>query len=496
VGAGGPPDLFAVVPSGLFKPLGGTLAPLYWRALARFYQYEFEEPTQGLVKSTAVELAETVLRESALWRDARESILAEMAEDEPDGAADDDGIRHAARRLVDRLAAAGWFHFEYQSRIGEVLNFYPYAARIIAPLLGVARDEQPVLQGYAIAVLQALRPDATATRPGWAIMEAKDQMAEFVRELKLLNRNIYDATRRLIAEATSASVVLEDLLTRYQRRVMGSFHRLKTVDNPFRHRGEIFLRLDTLEMDEVALDRAARWYAEEHATDLVSARQVVVQAMTTVRRQLEALPDLVHDIDARNARFSGSARNRLVYLLSRNRHIDGQLQALIDHLIRDEVDAVPVDLYRTRFLREDFLYIVPEKRVPPAPTLLPDAIPSDIPTLRERARRLMEQPFSERMVRRYIEGLLAGRSRVAAAELPLASDEDYVRFICVVMYGCSPAGPYRFRPVECPADACGGATCPVCRRTEGRYRVPAGEIERQRAQRATSATAGRLPAGR
>jgi hypothetical protein len=475
------PDLFAAVPAAFFAPLTGRYAALYWATLARYYQYEFEEPTNGLVKPVAIELAEDVVRRSSLWRDEPDVVLREMAADEPYEALTDEAaqLRATARRIVDRLERSGWFHFEYRSQLGELLNFYPYAARILNELLRVARDEQPVLPGYALTVLNALRPESVASRPGWAVAEVRRVTAEFVRELKVLNRNIYDATRRLLAEATSASAVLEDLLGRYQRRVMGSFHRLKTVDNPFRHRGEIFARLDALEDDAQLLESAARWHAEQHDVDLASARTAVAEALRTARWQFETLPDLIDDIDARNARFSGIARNKLVYLLSRNRHVDGQLQRLIDRLTSGEAPPIPFDVYRCQLLGDDFLYTPPERRAPSVPLPLAEAIALNPPHLRDRAERLLRQPFGERAIREYVERFLAGRRRADAAEIPIATDDDYVRYICVLAYGLGHGAPYHFTPTVCARPGCAVVGCPDCHRTAGPYRVPTGTIERR-----------------
>jgi hypothetical protein len=483
--ATGVPDLFASVPATLFLPLGAEYRSLYWGALARFYRYEFEEPTNGLVRATAWELAEEVLRSAPEWREGRAALVGALAPDELHEmmTSEEQQLRATARRLVDRLERAGWFHFEYRSQLGEVLNFYPYAARILDPLLRIARQEEPVLQNYAYAIQHALRAESVAARPGWALEEARRKAAEFVRELKVLNRNIYDHTRRLLQEATTAAGVLEDLMGRYQRRVMGSFHKLKTVDNPFRHRGEIFARLDAFERDELLLDRAARWHQEQYDTDPASARAAVGHALRTVRQQLETLPALLVDIDARNSRFSGVARNRLLYLLSRNRHVDGQLQGVIDAMVAGTAPEFALDLYHCRLLGDDFLYVPRQQRTPREATPLDVVTATDPAVLQEKAQRLMNQPFGERAIRRYVDAALAGRDRMSAEELPLASDDDYVRYVCVIAHGLAAGAPYRFAAAGCdkaPLDApvCPDPRCETCRVERNGYRVPRGLIER------------------
>jgi hypothetical protein len=170
------PALFDQVPPALFGPLASSHAELYWQLLARFYHLEFEGEPFFLVKGTAVEVAEEVLRTSRLWLERRDEILAEEfahgAEGEERPAADWDEasvLRAGARRLVARLEQTGWFHFEYRSTIGQVLNFFPYAARILETLIRGARDEQPVFQGYAHSIASLLKPEAFAAKPGGVV---------------------------------------------------------------------------------------------------------------------------------------------------------------------------------------------------------------------------------------------------------------------------------------------------------------------------------------
>jgi hypothetical protein len=152
-----------------------------------------------------------------------------------------------------------------------VLNFYPYAARILDTLVGVARDEQPVFQGYAYSIAALLKPESFAAKPGVAISEAKRHTLELVRELKILNRIIFQFTQRIMQQVQTAAGVLEEGIDRYRQAVLANYHRLKTIDNLYKFRGDILLRLDAIERDAASLSNAAAWYAEQLALDLASA---------------------------------------------------------------------------------------------------------------------------------------------------------------------------------------------------------------------------------
>ena len=147
--------------------------------------------------------------------------------------------------------------------MGEILSFHPYAARILETLLRIARDEQPIFQGYVHSIAALLDPKTFVQRPGVSLSEAKRHAIDLVRELKILERNIHVFTQRVLDEAATAANVLEEGLDRYEQAVMANYHRLKTVDNVYRQRSAILDRLDMVERDELALDEAAEWYASQ-----------------------------------------------------------------------------------------------------------------------------------------------------------------------------------------------------------------------------------------
>ena len=79
VGSGGmsvSPPLFSRIPGALFGPLAGGHATLYWAMLSTFYHHEFEREPFFLVRSVVVDTTEELVRESSLWSERREELLA------------------------------------------------------------------------------------------------------------------------------------------------------------------------------------------------------------------------------------------------------------------------------------------------------------------------------------------------------------------------------------------------------------------------------------
>ncbi|MBK6688182.1 MAG: hypothetical protein IPG45_27150 [Deltaproteobacteria bacterium] len=464
------PDLFARVPTGLFAPLGDPHAALYWALLGTYYQHEFEREPFALAKAFALELAEREIRRSSHWAQKSAALVA-LAREDPDATGDDEDllVRGLARRLLLRLERSGWVHFQYRSGQGEVLSFPPYAARIVEVLLRVAKDEQPVLQGFVHSIAALLEARAFAERPGLSLFEAKRHTLDLMRELKILERNIHRYTQEILDEATSAAKVLEFGLDHYQQAVMGNYHRLKTVDNVYRQRASILQRIDAIEQDQAALDRAADWYAGQGAVGPLEARHRVNEDLALIRSHFDRVPELVDQIDARNARFSHVTLRRLMYLLRQDRRTEGQLQRIIDALAKDEAPEIEVDLFRAELLFDDPLYVPPQRRprAQPQPLARPPA-PSEA-NKRAVAQKL-ERAFARAKVEAYVEQLLAGRHQVDLEAVPVVDDQDYVRLLYLAAYGLQRDSSFSVVPGK-------------ERLQKGPYSHPDGHLERRRRRR-------------
>jgi hypothetical protein len=459
-------DLFDQVPRAFFGPLSSALAPLYWAILARFYQYEFEREPFFLLRETAVEVIEAILAESPLWSERREEILE---------GADDSGEekeRQAARRMLDRLEASGWIHFEYRSSAGgAVLNFHAHAARVMEVLMRTARGEQPILQGYAHSIATLLKPDSFAGSPGVALMEAKRNTLDLVRELKILNRNMQAFTQKLLDEASSAATILEQGLDRYQSAVMANYHRLKTVDNLFKWRTRILDRLERIARDAASLDLAAAWTAEQYGVDREEARRRIDGALMLMRSQFETLPDITDDLDRRNARFSGVALRKLMYLLRQDRRTEAQLQFLVDALAGEEDVDADFDVYSCALLADGFLYTNRRKRAPLEAQKLEHKGSRDPNEVREEAAARVRRLFGRKRIEERIAEILAGREAIDTKDLPLEDDADYVGSMYTAAYGLDGRSPFTFE--ERPGD----------RVERGPYRIPPGRIRMKRKRR-------------
>lgn len=462
------PNLFSQVSSDLFRPLSGPIAPVYWEILATFYAHEFEREPFFLEKPKAVDIIEQVLAASPIWQARQDLLSTDEIGPDPAPAADETPLRANARRLLARIELTGWIHFEYRASFGEVLNFHPHSARILETLLRIARDEQPVFQGYAHSIASLLEAKAFAGRPGVSLIEAKRATLEMVRELKILNRNIFAFTQRMVNEAVTAASVLEHGLEKYRSAVLANYHRLKTIDNLYKWRGEILHRLDAIERDALALASAARWYAEQHQVDLDAATARVHEDLSVMRQQFDSLPDITDDIDERNARFSGIALRRLMYLLRQDRRTEGDLQRIIDAVSTVDGPELEFDVFKCELLGSDFLFTPRKARPKVEPQPLPRPPPDD-PGLKRRVAERLKRETSRAKINALVAELLRGRPHATLAEAPLEHDLDYVRLIYIAAYGLDGNSPFRFQPSPMSEPS-----------RKGPYAFPRGRLERPR----------------
>lgn len=475
------PDLFASVPQSFFKPLGNSYSGLYWRILASFYRHKFEGLPHELLRSVALEMVEEILLESDEWRTRRAEVIDSVADVEGGGTPLADDARDTARRLLTRLVEAGWVFFEFYRDVGEVLTFRPSAARVMDQLLRIARQEEPVLQSYA-NTLDLLLSAGSAT-PGSTIHQIRRLTVEYSRELRILRENMRDSIRKVVEAGESAAEVLEEAFDHYDARIGRNYDLIKTRDNVYGWRGTVVGRLDALAAQVGLVAEAAGWYSEQFRLEPEQAHDHVRQDIALVREHIDAMPQIIADLDKRNQRFSSAASRRIAYLTRHDAALEGQLQFLIDRSGEGKISALPFALFQAEFLYGNALATPRQKRAEPRSGHLKGAPEVDEAEAEARFKKAVSSRYSMKEVDRRVRTLLAGRSWVDSKAIPLDQEEDYVFYMFMVQYGLHEPRQvdYRFALVECGRpNGCEGMACPVCRDHRNGFNVPAGHLLSER----------------
>jgi hypothetical protein len=318
---------------------------------------------------------------------------------------------------------------------------------------------------HSIAALLDAR--TFAQRPGVSLAEARRHTLELGRELKILERNVHLFTQRLLDEANTAAGVLAEGFDRYENAILANYHRLKTIDNVYRQRSAILDRVSAIERDEQALESAAEFYAAQRGLERQPARAAVIDDLHAIRAHFDLIPDLVAEIDARNARFSGVALRKLRYLLRQDRRTETQLEYIVGALARGEAPDLEFDVYRCELLADGFLYEPPKKRPKTPPQVLSTAARGDREKLYREAASRVQRLAARRRIEQFVRQFLGERNSASLEELELKDDASYVRLLYLVGYGLEGSSSFHFDPEG-------------SRLQQGPYGFPAGRVRRGR----------------
>lgn len=214
----------------------------------------------------------------------------------------------------------------------------------------------------------------------------------------------------MLDDAATAADVLEEGFDRYEHAVMANYHRIKTVDNVYRQRSAILQRLDAIERDNAALEYAAEWYAVQRGTSREEGRFAVKTELAQMRSHFDNIPQLVDDIDTRNARFSGVALRKIRYFLRQDRRTEGQLQFIVDALAKGDTPELEFDAFRCELLAGNFLYTPPTAREQASPRRLVKQATTNRERIRQEVAAGVRRMFARRRIDEFVLMLLDGRN--------------------------------------------------------------------------------------
>lgn len=483
---------FSHLSTAFFSPLTGRLAPIYWAVLERCYLHDLNAPY--LTKARALETAEDVVRTSALWTESHARVVAELDHDEQADAASEAPTGHAsgdassnddieadiARRLLARLEMCGWFHYEHQTGRGLVVNINPWPSRILALLMRMTYDAPPGLQEYTAMLLSTLAPERLADDAGPKLRVVARETGEWVRELKVLDRNIYASTKRLLSEAKEAPAVLAERFDMYDRYIAGDYHRIKTSDNFYRVRDRLLAQVDAFEANDRLYADAVAYVQAANASDEATAQTSVADDFARIRERLDAVPDILRSIDGRHARFGSLVNRKLQYLLHHDRRFEGELEAAIEALRRPKSPELEVDLFACQLLGDDCLFVPPRARQRVLPPPIRRRQPVDEAAKRALAQALFDKAYGRPRLEREMLAALTSYTTMTPATFPVTNDNQYVQAIYRVAYGRDGKSAYRFEPTTCGGRRrCRQPACTHCYLTFGIYRIPNGTFSRR-----------------
>ncbi len=447
---------FDVLPAALFNPLGsGGHQRHYMAVLLRIYKMaEFNR--FGLTREVVVaEIVDYVTHEGA------DALITEdeTFDGDPESPNTSDARQYASW-MLRRLVEAGWLEREQSADYTEYITLPDYAFTLLEALRTIQEQKPREYTGQLYAAHQLLTSENEDFSPALALTQAYENVRQLVRGLNELNQNI----RRYTERVTRDRPVADLLRLQYDdyAQVLGpAYHALKTSDHVSRYRRDIVTRLQTWELDEEWLHRAADELATQGRLTPAQATDELHHFLRFIIVQLESLDPLLAEIDRRHAQYLRTSLRQIRYqLVGADGSFKDRLILLakgLAALLNDDVAALPAEApaFHAMPVREPdsrSLYTPPRRRAPfePAPVAPAVLDPEAVRAIRAETLNALGQTITPAKIQHFVAQFFNGHRTLHVSELPpdaFATPEDLPWLIYTIAYGNHPEVRYDVEPL-------------------------------------------------
>lgn len=352
--------------------------------------------------------------------------------------------RQKANHVITVLKKHGWLGEEELGDYKTSLNLFDYAIRIIDLLEKIEQHTQPEYTGEIFAVYSLLA--SFTTDEGIGVLEqAAIKTEDIMRKLKALKANIYrfyyDITKKHKRE--DLQDLLNKLLVEYKENFFDSaYYNLKTTDSLSRYKRGILQAVNGLENNEELMDSIAQNVMQvKRIEDYNQAYQYVEDKLRAISENFNALEYLIKAIDRKNEQYVSAAASKILFFTNQSDDIEG----IFNRLFRIVLSNADVDysmvfrLVQTKNLDTESLYNQRRARqetVPDEINYEEDMIPESFRA--EKIRALLKNNiYGKKEIDRFVQSLLKQQDVVEAANIPLDTQEDYVKLLLIFLYSKS-----------------------------------------------------------
>lgn len=407
------PDLFALVPDGLFGPLASANRRHYWQLLGRLFD-EYFGPEAPLPPSTGY-LRREITAAIERW------LLTDDPWEDEDGSSPEATLNVRANAIYERFRTAGWLR---QERIGarEMVQMVPVITQLLSTLIEFSEHGPTFVAAKVRSIELQLQQVVQDKADGDALDEAADQARRLLVSLAAMSLQVRDLMPQLSKAETTAQFARQWFERYVSEFFIGDYAQLHRSDHPLARRSAILGMAREIETGELR-SRILQWYAD-HLThgnkDLAEQRlQRGLRRLHELERIDEYLGRLDDDIRQAN-------RRALAFLDYRLRAPD-KLDVLLKRAARGALAAKPEELrmaVAAGALMDDNRLRPPHRKPQP---IARSANISEHPTPEQLARlNLLRQMKRARLVTpedmaNYVGPLLADAEQVDSAQLSIAS---------------------------------------------------------------------------
>lgn len=410
------PDLFALVPAGLFGPLASTNRSHYWQVLGRLFD-EFFGPDAPLPPSTGY------LRREITAAIERYLLTDDPWEDE-DGTAPDASLNVRANAIYERFRSAGWLR---QERIGarEMVQMVPVITQLLSTLIEFSEHGPTFVAAKVRSIELQLQQVVQGKAEGDGLDEAADQARRLLVSLAAMSLQVRDLMPELSKAETTAQFARQWFERYVSQFFIGDYAQLHRADHPLARRSAILGMAREIESGELR-QRIVDWYAE-HITqgDADRAQQRLQRGLRRLH-ELERIDEYLGRLDDDIRQANRRALAFLDYRLRAPDKLDVLLKRASKGALAAEPDALRMPVAASALMDESRLRPPHRKPQPIARS----ANSSDQPTPEQLARlNLLRQIKRARLVTpedmaNYVGRHLGDEAQVPSASLQIASIGD------------------------------------------------------------------------
>lgn len=422
------PHLFERVCDRLFSPLASTNRHVYAGLLLDLYPLFFDQIHADVFPSR-----ETVRGEI----EERLAVMSARWQDEGDTPATEADVTPAAM-AYRRLLSAGWLEEEIEGYRVRV-TVPPAVGTLWAALMEVARPDRVFYGGMVLSIYNNVQ--RACEDPQAQVLALRQAAREARRFLQHLNSMIYGLKGLLgeIGDARDHRLVLSRFFDDFVERILvQDYKRLKTRNNPFRHRLQILQLVRELEYDLKRKQALVAEFMEQTGeSDSELAWRAINGDITQLRSVFEQLDGHLARVDTYRAKVERRVADTVRYLDHTQPGMAARIAAALRRLgpavteLDDDAETVlPMPVLDARPVGAQSLREAPRHRHPPEPRALRSRPTDPAVAARQHALRsyLDRRRIDPRRIAHYLERQLAGRSSLDGAEMRIEGVEDFIAF--------------------------------------------------------------------
>lgn len=458
--------IFDVIPENFFMVLAGKKRRIYWECIYKLYtamdlQLSFGIDREDIVEELSyyfdsdfsLEMEEDDLE--LFWENEEDAVEEEKKKRKRTG-------REKANLMLRRLQEYGWISIEMNKSRQQKVFLPDYALEIIKTLIHISNKDKMEYQGYIYTIYALTKQENE--HPGITLLGILENTERLLSGLKNLNANI----RKYMDDLTKTKTVAEIMNTLFEDYMINiidkAYHRLVTSDNVSKFRPEIEEWLYLKKSDQEYIKKASLDLAEMKEISEEAAREAVFDSLHMVLDVFHRLDDLIEEISRKSAAYQRSAVERAKFLLTSKEDVRGQLKEILVGLneIAEEQSLDFNSIYEFEFLDEmiklssvavmdgESFYQPNEGKKAFVPE---QAVSREISEeKKEEKKRQLEEKLARVLnvekIEQYVLEVMQEKQEIKASELPMDTEDDFVKMIYIRLYGQRKQKKYRIEMLD------------------------------------------------